>query len=226
MLTAPIAGRLSDRFGGKYILMLGLTLFAIGLGLVVYLISLSASQATFWGPAAVAGLGMGMTFAPLTTVAMRDIRPQMAGAASGVLNTVRQLGGAVGSAVIGAVLQNRLATELHDQAVAYSGQVTPAFRNRFIDGFSHVASSGFKVGVGQTGGVQLPANVPPSIAQTLQSLFRAVFDHAYVNAVRPTLTGSIAVLAIGAMSCMLIESRGKAEARADMIHERAQAAGQ
>ena len=225
MVTAPVAGRLSDRFGGKYILMLGLTLFAVGFGLVVYLISLSATQATFWGPAAIAGFGMGMTFAPLTTIAMRDIRPQMAGAASGVLNTVRQLGGAIGSAVIGAVLQNRLASELHDQAVAYSGQVNPAFRNRFIDGFSHVASSGFKIGVGQTGGVQLPAGVPPSVAQTLQSLFRTVFDHAYVNAVRPTLAVSIVVLAVGALSCLLIEDRGKAAARADVIHERAQAAG-
>ena len=225
MVTAPVAGRLSDRFGGKYILMLGLTLFAAGFGLVVYLISLSATQATFWGPAAIAGFGMGMTFAPLTTVAMRDIRPQMAGAASGVLNTVRQLGGAVGSAVIGAVLQTRLASELHDQAVAYSGQVNPAFRNRFIDGFSHVASSGFKIGVGQTGGVQLPAGVPPSVAQTLQSLFRTVFDNAYVNAVRPTLAVSIVVLAVGALSCLLIEDRRKAAARADVIHERAQAAG-
>src|SRR5438874_5403891 len=224
MVVAPFAGRLSDRIGGKYILMLGLTLFASGMGLVVYLISLSASQATFWGPAAVAGVGMGMTFAPLTTVAMRDVRPQMAGAASGVLNTVRQLGGAVGSAVIGAVLQNRLAAELHDQAVVYSGQVSPAFRNQFVAGFSHAASSGFKVGVGQTGGVQLPANVPASAAQALQAIFRQVFDHAYVNAVRPTLTVSIVVLAVGALSCLLIEGQAKASARADTIHERAQAA--
>jgi EmrB/QacA subfamily drug resistance transporter len=222
MVVAPFAGRLSDRFGGKYFLMLGLTLFAAGMGLVVYLISLSASQAIFWGPAAIAGIGMGMTFAPLTTVAMRDVRPQMAGAASGVLNTVRQLGGAVGSAVIGAVLQNRLAVELHDQAVAYSGQVNPAFRNQFVEGFSHAASSGFKVGVGQTGA--LPANVPASAAQALKVIFRQVFDHAYVNAVRPTLTVSIVVLAVGALSCFLIEGQARAAARADTIHERAQAA--
>jgi EmrB/QacA subfamily drug resistance transporter len=226
MVVAPFAGRLSDRFGGKYILMLGLTCFAAGMALVVYLISLSATQATFWGPAALAGVGMGMTFAPLTTVAMRDIRPQMAGAASGVLNTVRQLGGAVGSAVIGAVLQNRLAVGLHDQAVAYSGQVPAAFRGQFIDGFSHAASSGFKVGVGQTGGVSLPANIPPAAAQALQAVFRQVFDHAYVNAVRPTLTVSIVILAVGALSCLLIEGQAKAAARADTIHQRAQAASQ
>lgn len=225
MIVAPIAGRLSDRLEAKWILFAGLACFAAGLGLVVYLISLSATQATFWGPAALAGLGMGMTFAPLTTVAMRDIRPQIAGAASGVLNTTRQLGGAVGSAVIGAVLQNRLASELHDQAVNYSSQVPPAFRSRFIDGFSSAASSGFKVGVGQTGGgVQLPAGVPAAVAHSLQILFKTVFDQAYANAVKPTLVVSIVVLAVGAVSCLFIERRAKATARADVAQQRAQAA--
>ena len=224
MLVAPWAGRLSDRLGGKYILLAGLTFFAAGMGLVVYLISLSATQATFWGPAALAGIGMGMTFAPLTTVAMRNVSPQMAGAASGVLNTVRQLGGAVGSAVIGAVLQNRLATQLHDQAVAYSGRVDPAFRSRFIDGFSHAASSGFKVGVGQTGGVQLPPGLPPAAIHSLRVLFKLVFDQAYTNAVRPTLAVSIAVLAVGALSCLLIERRVRAAARAQRAEQRTQTA--
>jgi EmrB/QacA subfamily drug resistance transporter len=214
MVVAPIAGRMSDRFGGKYILVAGLTFFAAGMGLVVLVISLNASQASFWGPAALAGVGLGMTFAPLTTVAMRNIRPQMAGAASGVLNTVRQVGGAIGSAVIGAVLQNRLASQLHDQAVAYSSQVPDAFRSTFVSGFSSAASGGFKVGVGQTG-AQLPASIPPAARPTLERLFHDVFANAYVNAVKPTLAVSIAVLAVGALSCLLIEGQAKATARAD-----------
>ena len=214
MVVAPIAGRMSDRFGGKYILVAGLTFFAAGMGLVVLVISLNASQASFWGPAALAGVGLGMTFAPLTTVAMRNIRPQMAGAASGVLNTVRQVGGAIGSAVIGAVLQNRLATQLHDQAVAFSSQVPDAFRGTFVSGFSSAASGGFKVGVGQTG-AQLPASIPPAVRPTLERLFHDVFANAYVNAVKPTLAVSIAVLAVGALSCLLIEGQAKATARAD-----------
>jgi hypothetical protein len=194
------------------------------MGLVVLVISLNATQATFWGPAALAGLGLGMTFAPLTTVAMRNVQPHMAGAASGVLNTVRQVGGAIGSAVIGAVLQNRLATQLQEQAVAYSSQVPPAFRNSFISGFSHAASGGFKVGVGQTGGGQLPAGTPPAVASTLERLFHDVFANAYVNAVKPTLAVSIAVLAVGALSCLLIERRAKATARANAAERSASAA--
>jgi EmrB/QacA subfamily drug resistance transporter len=222
MLVAPVAGRMSDRFGGKYILLAGLSFFAAGMGLVVFLVSLSATQATFWPPAALAGIGMGMTFAPLTTVAMRDVRPQMAGAASGIVNTVRQVGGAVGSAVIGAVLQNQLAGQLHDQAVAYAAQVPAAFRQQFIDGFSRAASSGFQVGVGETG-AQLPPGIPAATAQALRALFRQVFDHAYVNAVRPTLAVSIAVLAVGALSCLFLQGQARAAARAEAVH-RAQTA--
>jgi len=62
MVVAPIAGRMSDRFGGKYILVAGLTLFAAGMGLVVLVISLTR-PGDFWdrrrSPA-----WPGMTFAP------------------------------------------------------------------------------------------------------------------------------------------------------------------
>jgi EmrB/QacA subfamily drug resistance transporter len=225
MCVAPIAGRMADRIGGKYILMTGLTLFAAGMGLVVYLVSLSATQATFWGPAALAGVGMGMTFAPLVTVAMRNVRPQMAGAASGVLNTVRQLGGVIGSAAVGAVLQNRLATQLHDQAVAHAGQIPAPFRQQFINGFSRAASTGFQVGRGETGGARLPAGIPSSALHQVEQLFRQVFDTAYTNAVRPTLGLSIAVLIVGALSCILIERRARAARRAQAAEQRAVAPG-
>jgi len=111
-------------------------------------------------------------------------------------------------------VQNRLATQLHDQAVAYSSQVPPSFRSIFVSGFSNAASGGFKVGVGQTG-AQLPTGIPPAVRPTLERLFHDVFANAYVNAVKPTLAVSIAVLAVGALSCLLIEGQAKATARAD-----------
>src|SRR5437762_10466618 len=83
-----------------------------------------------------AGLGMGCVFAPMTTIAMRDVTPRETGAASGVFNTMRQLGAVVGSAVIGAVLQAQLAIDLPAQAAAKSGQLPPQFRDQFVNGFA------------------------------------------------------------------------------------------
>lgn len=65
---------------------------------------------------------------------MRGISPQMAGAASGVLNTIRQLGGVIGSAVVGALLQNRLAA-VNARSVGEAVSLSPQLRQHFVEGF-------------------------------------------------------------------------------------------
>jgi EmrB/QacA subfamily drug resistance transporter len=207
MFVAPLAGRLTDRFGGKYFLMAGLSIFGAGMGVTAAVATANSTWFTFVLPLAAAGLGMGLIFAPMTTMAMREIKPQQAGAASGVLNTTRQLGAAFGAAGAGAVLQNRLAVSLHDQAVAAATQLPPAFQARFIDGFTNASKVGFQVGRGQTGGVQLPANLPAQVATQLQHLVHDVFTQGFILAMRPTVGVSVAVLLVAALSCMLVSTR-------------------
>jgi MFS family permease len=208
MLVAPFAGRMADRVGGKYILLTGVFVFAIGFGTLTIVAGPDSTWLTFLVPAIVAGAGMGMTFAPLTTVAMRNIEPRMAGAASGVLNTTRQVGQAVGSAVVGALLQNRLATTLHDQAVSHASAVPPAFRDQFIAAFSSVASNGFQIGTGENG-AKLPPGLPPAVAQQLTALFHDVFVSGYIDALKQTLVLPIVVLALTAFSALLIKRRAR-----------------
>ncbi|HKV88367.1 MAG TPA: DHA2 family efflux MFS transporter permease subunit [Candidatus Dormibacteraeota bacterium] len=206
MLVAPFAGRMADRIGGKYILMTGISVFTIGFGTLIYVAGPDSTWINFLVPAIVAGAGMGMTFAPMTTVAMRNISPRMAGAASGVLNTTRQIGQAIGSAVVGAILQNQLATTLHNQAVSHASALPPAFRAQFIAAFSSVASNGFEIGAGQTG-AKLPANLPPAVAHQLSILAHDVFTAAFIDAMKSTLVVPITVLAITALSTLLIKRR-------------------
>ena len=206
MVTAPFAGRLADRIGGKYILMTGISLFTVGFSLVAYVAGPDSTWINFLVPALIAGAGMGMTFAPMTTVAMRNIQPRMAGAASGVLNTTRQLGAAIGSAVVGALLQNQLATSLHNEAVAHAGEVPAAFRDQFIAIFSSVASNGFQIGAGQTG-ASLPAGLPPAAAAQLSRIFHDVFVSGYIDAMKMTLVVPVMFLALTALTTLLIKRR-------------------
>jgi MFS family permease len=112
MFVAPVAGRMTDKIGGKYILMSGLMLFAIGFGLTAVIATTASQWQDFIWTLSIAGLGMGCTFAPMTTVAMRNIEPRVAGAASGMINTVRQVGAVIGTAAVGALPNNRLAAAL------------------------------------------------------------------------------------------------------------------
>src|SRR5262249_62195413 len=108
MFVAPVAGRTTDKIGGKFILMSGLILFGAGMGWLALIAHPDSSWLIFVAPLVVAGFGMGCIFAPMVTVAMRNIDPRVAGAASGVLNTIRQGGLVIGTAAVGAVLPNRL----------------------------------------------------------------------------------------------------------------------
>jgi EmrB/QacA subfamily drug resistance transporter len=204
MIVAPFAGRMADRFGGKYILLTGVFVFAIGFGTVAFVAGPDSTWINFLVPAIVAGAGMGMTFAPMTTVAMRNISPRMAGSASAVLNTTRQVGAAVGSAVVGALLQNRLAITLHDQAVSHAAALPAAYRGQFVAAFSSVASKGFEIGTGQNG-AKLPAGLPPAVAQQLTALAHDVFVSGYIDALKQTLVVPIAVLSLTAFSALLIK---------------------
>src|SRR6202140_1217963 len=213
MLVAPFAGRMADRIGGKYILMVGIFVFAVGFGSLTFVAGPDSTWINFLVPAIVAGAGMGMTFAPMTTVAMRNISPQMAGAASGVLNTTRQVGAAIGSAVVGALLQNRLAITLHDQAVSHAAALPAAYRDQFVKGFSPGATDGFQIGTGQNG-AQLPSGLPPAVRQQLTTLAHDVFVSGYIDALKQTLVVPIAVLALTAFSALLIKRRRRAAAAA------------
>ena len=223
MVFAPFAGRFADRIGGKYILTVGISLFTIGVGSLAFVAGPDSTWINFLPSTIIAGAGMGMTFAPMTTIAMRNIEPRVAGAASGVLNTIRQLGAAIGSAVVGAILQNQLATSLHNQAVSDAGALPAAFRAQFIKVFSNVASNGFQIGTGQNG-AKLPAGLPPAVAQQLTAIAHHVFVNGYITAMKATFVLPIAFLAFTALTTLLIRRQPKPAVRDQVAREEVAAA--
>ena len=146
MFVAPVAGRLADRIGGKWILFVGLSLFSAGMGILIASSHLGVTRWHLLPGLIVAGFGMGMTFAPLQTVAMMNVQPRMAGAASGVINTTRQLGGVMGFAAVGALLQAQLPTKLSAAAVRESAALPPAQRGAFASRFHDIAAGNLDIG--------------------------------------------------------------------------------
>ncbi len=202
IFIAPFLGRLTDKIGGKYILMSGLTLFGVGMGWVVLIASPSSSWQDFLPALIVAGIGMGATFAPMTTTAMRNVEPHLAGAASGMINTVRQVGSVIGTASVGALLENRLVASLTSQATIRSAGLPPQVRSAFVTGFRKAASSGLLSGTPASPGTQ--RGIPRALAAELQRLGGEVFSHGYVLAMRWTMVLPIAVVGLAAVSCLAV----------------------
>ncbi|WP_232835604.1 DHA2 family efflux MFS transporter permease subunit [Actinocorallia populi] len=197
MVVAPAAGRLSDRIGGKRILMFGMLLYALGLTWLSLVLSLDAHWTVFLAPMTVAGLGTGCVFAPMATEAMREIPPALAGSASGVNNTVRQIGSVLGGTVAGAILQNRMASELRAGAVERSGELPGPLREDFVARLARAAEGGLAPGAQDATAAE---GVPPQVGL----LAEEVFGTALIDAVRPTQAFAVVSVLLGAAACLLV----------------------
>ena len=109
VIFAPIAGKLSDRVGSRWLMAGGMTVVAA----CCLLLSTVTLHSTFWHmlPAfLLGGLGMSFVMTPMSAAAMGAAPVAKAGVASGVLNTFRQVGVALGIAITGAIVANRAAS--------------------------------------------------------------------------------------------------------------------
>jgi len=107
MLTGPLAGRLTDRFGPRPMVLAGVFLF----GAAMYSASLLEGGVPYPQIAwrlVVGGIGMGLTFAPLTSAAMGTVAGGRAGVGAGVFNAARQVGFTLGVAILVAVFLGAL----------------------------------------------------------------------------------------------------------------------
>jgi EmrB/QacA subfamily drug resistance transporter len=111
ILVAPNAGRLSDRFGSRWFVGVGMLLIS---AMLLYFSRLGA-HTTFWHllpGLLIGGFGMGITMTPVTAAAMSSVSVDKAGVGSAVLNSMRQVGGSLGIAVMGAIVAHVAASSV------------------------------------------------------------------------------------------------------------------
>ncbi len=107
-LCARLAGKRSDTASPRALAALGFALLIAGTAALAWLLHPGISLWALMPSLLAAGAGVGLVSAPLAGIATRTLEPSLAGAASGVFNTTRQLGGAFGSAATGVLLQAHL----------------------------------------------------------------------------------------------------------------------
>jgi MFS family permease len=103
MFIAPLAGRLNGKIGPRPVMTVGMLLATVGMIGLSQLTSTS-SYNHMWPFFILLGAGISLTMPALSGAAMSAVDPTKSGIASGVLNSARQIGGAVGIAVMGSVV--------------------------------------------------------------------------------------------------------------------------
>ena len=170
LFVAPVAGRLVDRIGPRYLASAGLSLFGIGLVLVAQLGADATIQNVAWR-LMIMGFGMGLSMPSLASAAMSSLPPQFGGVGAGAFSTLRQIGLVLGVAMSISIFTHTAALEVKtaaDKAVTYVaalGEIPPPAKMQIIGGLKATAAkaesggseASRNIGAGE---VQMPAPPP------------------------------------------------------------------
>ncbi len=105
-IAAPLSGILSDRFGARRIVALALALQAAGIAWLALEVTPTLPYPRLIPPFVLAGLGMGLFFAPVARLTLGFAPRELEGVASGTSNALRQFGTVLGIAVLGSVFSS------------------------------------------------------------------------------------------------------------------------
>lgn len=209
-LGAPVAGRLTDKYGPKPMVVLALTLLA---GAVLLMTRISPTdQQVDWVvllPAfIVAGIGNGMANPPISTLAVGTVEPRRAGMASGVNNVSRQVGIAFGIAFLGAVLNSRYNALVSDRITALQVPGLPAAAKQAM--IAGIQKAGTIAGsLGLSGGSRPNPYAHQPVFPALRQIARASFVDGTVDIFRI----AAAFLLLGAVAAFLMIRK------TDLVHE-------
>jgi EmrB/QacA subfamily drug resistance transporter len=191
IIVAPLAGRLTDKIGGRWILFIGSLLTALGFYLMI-----DIDRIAVWTdlllPLGICGAGIGMVMAPVTTVIMASTPTQQSGMGAGILSTIRQIGAVMGLSVLGAVLQNQLVSNI-TQALSKIPNIPDAIRSRITEGLA---------GGNISAGMSMSGNIPAS----MQTQFMEMFKTQFAISLGTAMKVGIIVIIIGAVASLFIAS--------------------
>ncbi len=128
-IISPIAGQISDKGNPKIPIIIGVILLTLSMYYSSFF-SLESEHAQIMLPLYLRGLALGLILIPLTNIALLEIPKEKLAQASGLFNTIRQIGGSFGVALLGTFLTERI--------IYHSTRFSEAV-NKYSPQFKHVS---------------------------------------------------------------------------------------
>lgn len=164
LVVAPLGAILSKKVRPKLMIQIGLLLNVAAMVVLRWSLNLDTTTTTLIPGLVLYGAGMGIVMSQINNLTLSAVSVEEAGEASGVNNTLRQVGATFGSAIIGAVLLGALTTNL-SSGIMQSQVIPEAYKTQISEAITTQTSN-----VEFGGGAKLENKMPPQIAQEITKI--------------------------------------------------------
>lgn len=178
MFAAPLASRLAVRYGSRVPLSTGLLMCAAGVAILART-GVDATYGDFWWTLPLIGIGMGLSFGPISISVIERVPARKAGMASATTNATRELGGVAGIAIMGSLITAHLGAVLPGR-LANAG-VPDDVARRVVDTAT----------AGGAGGLAPSADVPHAISSAVALSFSDGLHLALIVAAVVMVLGAV-----------------------------------
>jgi EmrB/QacA subfamily drug resistance transporter len=210
MIAAPVSARLVAWVGTKIVVAAGLVVVAAGMVLMSFA-SVDSGYGLIAGVLVTIGVGMGLAMAPATDSIMGSLPPERAGVGSAMNDTTREIGGALGVAVLGSITAASYAAEI----VGSSGYA--ALKKAAPQLAGAVSNS---VGSAAVAATKLPAAAAQQVLAASRTAFVSALDTTVI-------VGAVVALAGAVIAAVFLPARARSiESRPEEVQDLARSAAQ
>jgi len=205
--AAPTAAALSNRFGPRRVVTLGMGLEAVGILITTLLLSRSLNVLLLVPPLFVYGVGVGFATAQLTSIVLSDVPTEVSGLASGTNSMLRQIGSALGIAILGSALFVSLGVGTGDRLAKIPGMPVTAqvAVRKAIEGSAGQALIGFRNGqIDPAVAKSVGGNIDPATLSQLGKAVAPPIEDAFVDAARTAGFLATAFVLLGLVFSLLL----------------------
>jgi DHA2 family multidrug resistance protein len=191
---SPIAGKLADKFNPKTPIILGIVILAISFFMnskLSYLTEHHYIMTTLY----LRGFGMGIIFTPLSALSLLTIPRDKMAQASGITNTIRQIGGSLGVAIFSTLLTSRIT--FHSQIFGAALQAGKPIFNRVTSGLSFFAQQ------------HMGGNTATAIQQSKYLLLSHVNQQAYIQGIDDDFWIAAIITLMGLVPVLIMRTKNQ-----------------
>jgi EmrB/QacA subfamily drug resistance transporter len=228
MFVSPLAGKLSDIFGSKWVIVAGMSIMALGSFLTAQFRPDTASAELIL-PFIVLGAGIALAMSPITNTALLTVSREEVGGASGTLSTIRQLGSLLGIAILTTVfstlIPDNISANIKTNVAAIDEQVvSAAIKDRILAGMA--SGTGGEAGQASSAVMDkylgfLNKDKAEKIKEAVTGAMKSAATQGLVDSINTTFQVAASVALFGALLGFLLQGRRR-EAEAPQMVQKAE----